>query len=87
MIANGENSAGGFGITRLIAEELLALGIDVLTGGNHSFDKREIHEYLSASRGCCVPPIISRSPGQRLYTGITKSGIPYAVLNMRGGRR
>src|SRR3954470_16336367 len=36
-IANPENSAGGFGITPLIAEELLSLGLDVLTGGNHSF--------------------------------------------------
>src|SRR3954469_20939750 len=44
-IANAENSAGGFGITPLIAEELLALGLDVLTGGNHSFDKREIYDY------------------------------------------
>ena len=46
-IANAENSAGGFGITPLIAEELLALGLHVLTGGNHSFDKKEIYDYLS----------------------------------------
>ena len=45
-IANAENSAGGFGITPLIAEELLSLGLDVFTGGNHSFDKREIFDYL-----------------------------------------
>ena len=44
-IANGENSAGGFGITPAIAEDLLSLGLDVITGGNHSFDKREIHDY------------------------------------------
>ena len=41
-IANAENSAGGFGITPGIAEELLALGLDVLTSGNHVWDKREI---------------------------------------------
>jgi len=46
-IANAENSAGGFGITPPIAEELFSLGLDVLTGGNHSFDKREILEYLN----------------------------------------
>ncbi len=45
-IANGENSAGGFGITPQVAEELFGLGIDVLTGGNHSFDKKEIFEYI-----------------------------------------
>ena len=46
-IANAENSAGGFGVTPFIAEELLSHGLDVLTGGNHSFDKREIFDYLN----------------------------------------
>src|SRR5579871_5358841 len=45
-IANGENSAGGFGITPEIAEELLGLGVDVLTSGNHIWDKREVYDYL-----------------------------------------
>ena len=45
-IANVENAAGGFGITPTIAEELLALGLDVLTTGNHVWDKKEIYEYL-----------------------------------------
>src|ERR1700682_2589459 len=43
-IANAENAAGGFGITPLIAEELLKMGIDVMTSGNHIWDKREIYE-------------------------------------------
>ena len=46
VIANGENSASGFGITPRLADELLNLGIDVLTGGNHSWDRKEILEYL-----------------------------------------
>src|SRR5574338_250245 len=46
-IANGENSAGGFGITPEIAEELLAMGLHVLTSGNHIWDKREIPAYLA----------------------------------------
>src|SRR5580658_10310293 len=45
-IANGENSAGGFGITPLIAEELFSLGLDVITSGNHIWDKKEIFDYL-----------------------------------------
>jgi calcineurin-like phosphoesterase len=45
VIANGENSAGGFGITPQVADELINLGIDVITGGNHSFDKKEIYDY------------------------------------------
>src|SRR5881296_1024506 len=46
VIANGENAASGFGITPRLAEELLKMGIDVLTGGNHSWDRKEILEFL-----------------------------------------
>jgi len=84
-IANAENAAGGFGITPLIAEELLALGLDVLTGGNHSFDKREIHDYLGTQerllRPANYPPGL---PGRGVYTGKARNGIPYAVLNLQG---
>src|SRR5271169_3880315 len=46
VIANGENSASGFGITPRIAEQLFAAGIEVLTGGNHIWDRKEIVDYL-----------------------------------------
>src|SRR5260370_39210569 len=46
VIANGENSASGFGITPRLAEELLKMGIDVLTGGNHSWDRKESLEFM-----------------------------------------
>jgi metallophosphoesterase (TIGR00282 family) len=45
-IANGENAAGGFGLTRKVASELFELGVDVITGGNHIWDKREIYEFI-----------------------------------------
>src|ERR1035438_4087395 len=45
-IANAENAAGGFGITPSIAEELFSMGLDVLTSGNHIWDKKEIFDYL-----------------------------------------
>src|SRR5260370_33997716 len=45
-VANAENSAGGFGITALTAEELFSVGLDVLTSGNHICDKKEIFDYL-----------------------------------------
>lgn len=84
-IANAENSAGGFGITPSIAEELLGLGLDVLTGGNHSFDKREIYDYLNRQpkllRPANYPP---GAPGKGVYTARTKNGIPYAVINLQG---
>jgi hypothetical protein len=84
-VANAENSAGGFGITPLIAEELLSLGIDVLTGGNHSFDKREIFEYIDKQprllRPANYPP---KLPGNGVYTGTAHNGAPYAILNLQG---
>src|SRR6202047_4829054 len=45
-IANAENSAGGFGITPLIAQELFSTGLEVLTSGNHIWDKKELFDYL-----------------------------------------
>jgi len=84
-IANGENSAGGFGITPLIAEELLSLGLDVLTGGNHSFDKREIHDYFDRQprllRPANYPPGL---PGSGVFTSKARNGVEYAVLNLQG---
>ncbi len=84
-IANAENSAGGFGITPLITEELLSLGLDVLTGGNHSFDKREIHDYYEHQprllRPANYPPGL---PGKGLYSATARNGILYAVLNLQG---
>jgi 2',3'-cyclic-nucleotide 2'-phosphodiesterase len=84
VIANAENSAGGFGITPLVAEELLALGIDVLTGGNHSFDKREIFDYLDRQPRLLRPHNYPSLPGTGVFTGVTKGGIAYSVLNLQG---
>jgi 2',3'-cyclic-nucleotide 2'-phosphodiesterase len=84
-IANAENSAGGFGITPLIAEELFALELDVLTGGNHSFDKREIIDYMSNQPRLLRPANYPAGvAGSGVYSGTTRSGIPYAVINLQG---
>jgi 2',3'-cyclic-nucleotide 2'-phosphodiesterase len=84
-IANAENSAGGFGVTPLIAEELLSLGLDVLTGGNHSFDKREVFEYLNTQPRLLRPANYPNGlPGTGVFTGKTRTGIPYAVVNLQG---
>ena len=84
-IANAENSAGGFGITPPLAEDLLGLGLDVLTGGNHSFDKREIYDYYAQQprllRPANYPPGL---PGQGIYTGTARNGAKYGVLNLQG---
>jgi hypothetical protein len=93
VIANGENAAAGFGITPPIAEELLGFGIDVLTSGNHIWDKREIVDFFNRADGNPYGPARrllrpanypAGSPGWGLYEGTTRSGIPYAVLNLQG---
>lgn len=84
-IANAENSAGGFGITPLIAEELFALDIDVLTGGNHSFDKREIIDYMGHQPRLLRPANYPAGvAGSGVYSGTTRAGISYAVINLQG---
>jgi hypothetical protein len=85
VIANGENSAAGFGITPKLAEEFLRSGIDVLTGGNHSWDRREIMEFMPHEPRLLRPANFpDGSPGGGLFVGTTKSGAKYAVLNLQG---
>jgi hypothetical protein len=84
-IANGENSASGFGITPRLADELFAAGVEVISGGNHSWDRKEIFDYIPHEprllRPANFPP---GCPGRGLYLGISKAGIGYAVLNLQG---
>jgi metallophosphoesterase (TIGR00282 family) len=87
ILANGENAAAGFGITPQLVEELLDLGITVLTSGNHIWDKKEILPYLAEhADGRLLRPANypGSTPGHGLYVGKTKSGIGYAVLNLQG---
>ncbi len=92
VIANCENAAAGFGITPQLAEELFDLGIDVMTTGNHVWDKREILEYFqmaddnphSPARRLLRPGNFPQHlPGWGVYEG-TKNGIAYAVVNLQG---
>ena len=85
VIANGENAASGFGITPRLAEELLKMGIEVLSGGNHSWDRKEIMEYLPHEPRLLRPANFPEgNPGSGLYTGTAKNGVKYAVLNLQG---
>jgi hypothetical protein len=84
-IANGENSASGFGITPRLAQELFATGIEVLTGGNHIWDRKEIIEFLPHEPRLLRPANFPcGSPGSGLYLGTAKNGVKYAVLNLQG---
>jgi len=84
-IANGENAASGFGITPRLAEELFACGIEVLTGGNHIWDRKEIFDYLPHEPRLLRPANFPNgSPGKGLFIGSAKNGARYAVLNLQG---
>ncbi|HLZ91536.1 MAG TPA: TIGR00282 family metallophosphoesterase [Candidatus Acidoferrum sp.] len=85
VIANGENSASGFGITPRLADELLEMGIEVLTGGNHSWDRKEILEYMPQQPRLLRPGNFPEgSPGSGTFVGTAKNGVKYAVLNLQG---
>ncbi len=83
-IANGENAAGGFGLTAQTAEEIFASGIDFITGGNHIFDKRDFSAYLETSgrviRPANYPP---SAPGRGAGT-FSVDGTTIGVLNVMG---
>jgi 2',3'-cyclic-nucleotide 2'-phosphodiesterase len=83
-IANGENAAGGFGLTAQTAEEMFGSGIDFITGGNHILDKRDFGEYLERSnrviRPANYPPAV---PGRGVGT-FTANGVTVGVLNLMG---
>jgi metallophosphoesterase (TIGR00282 family) len=84
-IANCENAAGGFGVTPLIAEELLKLGLHVLTSGNHIWDKREILEYFPHQPKLLRPANYSEDlPGKGSIVVKARNGVECAVINLQG---
>jgi metallophosphoesterase (TIGR00282 family) len=84
VIANGENAAGGFGITPDIAEELFFTGVDVLTSGNHVWDKKDIEPYLAKQDRLIRPAnYYAESPGYGSVVFSTPAG-KAAVLNLEG---
>jgi metallophosphoesterase (TIGR00282 family) len=83
-IANAENAAGGFGITPSIAEDLFSLGIDVLTTGNHVWDKRELYDYLNRQPRLLRPANYPEAPGHGLVTVKARNGVECSVINLQG---
>ena len=84
VLANAENAAGGFGITPSIGEELLGLGIDLLTSGNHVWDKKEAEAYLAKESRLLRPANYpEEAPGTGVHV-LQKDGRMLAVLNIQG---
>jgi metallophosphoesterase (TIGR00282 family) len=93
VVINAENSAGGFGVTPAIADELFELGAHVLTTGNHVWDKREVIEYMQSvpaesherPRRLLRPAnYVPGTPGYGMYEGTLANGQRYAVINLQG---
>jgi hypothetical protein len=84
VVSNVENAAAGFSITPRIAEDLLEAGVDVMTSGNHIFDKRDVLNYIDKQprllRPANYPPAV---PGKGRWVGKVR-GIPIAVINVQG---
>lgn len=84
-IANGENAAGGFGITPQLADEIFGYGVQVITTGNHIWDKREIYDYLGRQQRILRPANYPEGlPGSGLVVVRAKNGVDCAVMNLQG---
>jgi 2',3'-cyclic-nucleotide 2'-phosphodiesterase len=85
VIANVENAAAGFGITREIGDELLDRGIEVMTSGNHIWDRKEAIDYIGAEPRLLRPANFPAGvPGNGSYLVRTAGGISVGVVNVMG---
>src|SRR5262245_3713845 len=85
VIANAENAAAGFGITREIGDQLLEYGVDVMTSGNHVWDKKEALDYIGAESRLIRPANYPVGvPGNGTYLARTEAGVSVGVLNLMG---
>ena len=85
VIANVENAAAGFGVTGDIAETILRFGVDVMTSGNHIWDKKEVLDYIPRQPRLLRPANFPAGvPGRGTWIGQTRTGEPIAVINVMG---
>jgi metallophosphoesterase (TIGR00282 family) len=85
VIANCENAAAGFGVTAEIVEELYGAHIDVLTSGNHIWDKKEVMEFVDDYETLLRPANYPEgAPGRGSVVIPSRGGIPVGVLNLAG---
>jgi metallophosphoesterase (TIGR00282 family) len=84
VVANAENSAGGLGTTPETADDLFDMGVDVITGGNHTWRHREYVGYLEQKPRALRPLNFPEAPGRGLGVFTLGDGRPYAVVNVIG---
>ena len=84
VIANGENAASGRGITKAIYDDLLRAGVDVVTMGNHTWDQKEILDFIDETDYLIRPANFSdEAPGKGMTT-ISRNGVTLSVINLHG---
>jgi metallophosphoesterase (TIGR00282 family) len=85
VVANAENAAAGFGITREIGEQLLDAGVEVMTSGNHIWDKKEALDYIGIEPRLLRPANYPAGvPGNGHFVARTAGGVSVGVLNLMG---
>ncbi len=85
VVANVENAAEGAGVIPKVGDEILAAGVDVMTSGNHIFDKKEVIQYIENQPRLLRPANYAPdAPGRGLWLGSTASGTQVAVINIQG---
>jgi metallophosphoesterase (TIGR00282 family) len=84
VVVNGENAAGGLGITPKEADEFLKLGVDAITLGNHTYRHREIWPYLDEERRIIRPYNFLKSQPGRGTTIVERDGVSLGVVNLSG---
>ena len=85
VIANGENAAGGAGITRDNANEIFGSGVDVITTGNHVWDKREALQFIGGEPRLIRPANYpDGTPGLGSYVAVSGTGVKVGVVNVMG---
>jgi metallophosphoesterase (TIGR00282 family) len=85
VIANGENAAGGFGLTQETAQDLFKCGVQVLTSGNHIWDKKDSLEYIKREERIVRPANYpDGTPGRGATIARTPGGVKVGILNLEG---
>jgi metallophosphoesterase (TIGR00282 family) len=84
VVVNGENVAGGLGITPKLADEMLEAGVDAITLGNHAYHHREIYPYLDREPRIIRPANYLRGQPGRGHTVIENGGVRLGVINLSG---
>jgi 2',3'-cyclic-nucleotide 2'-phosphodiesterase len=84
VVANGENAAGGVGITGETAKEIFEAGVDVITLGNHTYRHKDVYSYLDSETRIIRPANFAASNPGRGHTIVQAAGMRVCVINLSG---